>query len=198
MLEPISSLQFDEEKHLYTVNGIDVPSVSKILQPLSLQGYMGINREILDYAAQRGTSVHFSIELFDDTGCEEVREDCRGYFEQYKAWKEKFQPEILATEYRFYHPTLWYAGTVDKVIRIGGQTILMDLKTTAQINDWYLGPQLGAYAFGLGSQEINIDQVMVLHLTPTKYTFQKVSERLDIFMQCHKIHNFMKEKGLKI
>lgn len=198
MLQPIPNLEFDEENHLYTVSGINVPSVSKILQPLSMQGYKGINSETLNFAAQRGTSVHFSIELFDDTGCEEVREDCQGYFEQYKRWKEKCQPEILATEYRFYHPTLWYAGTVDKIIRIGGQTILMDLKTTAQINDWYLGPQLAAYDFGLGSQGIKIDAVMVLHLTPTNYTFEKVMERLDIFMKCHKIHNFMKEKGIKL
>ncbi|RNC62801.1 MAG: hypothetical protein AWM53_02020 [Candidatus Dichloromethanomonas elyunquensis] len=197
MLTPIPNLEFNEELHLYTVSGINVPSVSKILQPLSMQAYKGIDKDTLNFAAQRGTSVHFSIELYDDTGCEEVREDCQGYFDQYKRWKEVSQPEILATEYRFYHPVLWYAGTVDKIVKIGNRVILLDLKTTAQINHWYLGPQLAAYAFGLGSQDIKVDDVMVLHLTPTDYAFKKVTERLDIFMQCHKIHNFLKEMGIK-
>ena len=183
---------------MYTVNGIVVPSVSKILQPLSMQGYKGIDKDVLDFAAERGKSVHFSIELYDDTGYEEVREDCQGYFEQYRAWKDKYKPEILATEYRFYHPVLWYAGTVDKVVGIENKIILLDLKTTAQINEWYLGPQLAAYAFGLSTNDIKIDDVMVLHLTPEKYTFEPIAERLDIFMQCLKIHNFLKEKGVKL
>ena len=51
-------LQFDDDKHIYKLNGIEIPSVTTIMKPLSNAEYNGISENTLRKAAEKGTAVH--------------------------------------------------------------------------------------------------------------------------------------------
>ncbi len=197
-LPQLPELTFEEEWHSYKVNGITIPSVSKIMRPLSSQAYKDIDREVLDRAASRGTAVHFAIELYSDTGYAEIDEEYKPYFEAYLQWERDYRPQIIATEYRVYHPALWYAGTLDKIAVIKESNTLVDIKTTAVLSEWQVSVQLSAYEQAAKAHGINIQKKAVLHLTKAGYTYKEVDDSFDIFLACMKIQNFLKLKGVKI
>ena len=126
--------EFDEDNHQYTVNGKKVPSVSRILRPLTDIIYGPIDPEVLRQAADFGTAVHACTELFDLDELDEssVTDAWRPYLDAYVLWKEKTKPEILHIEDRL--GCAKYSGTLDRICRIDGELWIIDLKTTAQIH----------------------------------------------------------------
>lgn len=136
---------FDESKHVYTVGGAQVPSVSRILRPLTADVYGEIDRDILRKAAEFGTAVHACTELLDLNDLDEssVEAEWRPYVDAYVKWKETAQPEVLHIEDRL--ACSKYAGTLDRIVRINGELWVIDLKTTSLIHK-HVGVQLAAYA----------------------------------------------------
>ena len=157
-------LAFDEEKHIYKLNGAVVPSVTQIMKPLSSALYKGVDENVLKMAAERGTAVHNAIENFILFGIEDLGEERLGYFEAFKKWWKDVKPEPLATEHRVYHKSLRYAGTADLPAIIEGKRIVVDYKTSATVNKMLTGVQLEAYAKAYESQGIEIDGKAILHL----------------------------------
>ena len=62
IIPEIPELVFEEEKHIYMLNGLEIPSVTRIMEPLSQHEYGAIDKWVLEKAANRGTAVHNSIE----------------------------------------------------------------------------------------------------------------------------------------
>ena len=58
-------IEFDEEKHIYTVDGVRMPSVTEILAPITAKTDGEISKEVLRMAADRGTIVHKACEEID-------------------------------------------------------------------------------------------------------------------------------------
>ena len=52
----VEGMTFDEDAHIYRVDGLEIPSVSAIMEPLSRAKYSGINAKTLEKAAEKGTS----------------------------------------------------------------------------------------------------------------------------------------------
>ena len=63
-LPEFPELVFDEEPHIYLLDGVQIPSVSNIMEPLNRAKYDGISERTLDRAAEKGTIVHNAIENF--------------------------------------------------------------------------------------------------------------------------------------
>lgn len=119
----------DEASHTYFFNGVRVPSVTQILKPL--QDFSGIPPDVLARKAAIGTAVHAACE-FDDLGeldNDSVHELVAPYLEGYRKWRLESGVEILECEAFVYHPTLRYAGQLDRIVRIQGRKWLVDLKT---------------------------------------------------------------------
>lgn len=57
-------LSFEEADHIYRLNGMEIPSVTTLMKPLSNAFYRDIDPGILERAAQRGTAVHNACENF--------------------------------------------------------------------------------------------------------------------------------------
>ena len=55
-------LTFEEEKHIYRLDGKYVPAVSTVMKPLSQVLYKDVDEAILNKAAERGTAVQNAIE----------------------------------------------------------------------------------------------------------------------------------------
>jgi hypothetical protein len=111
ILPDLTELSFESEKHIYKLNGRYIPAVSTILKPLSSALYKGIDDDIMKAAAQRGTSIHESIENYIKYGIEEFTETTEPYFRAFLSWWELYRPIPVESEYRVYHPLYRYAGT---------------------------------------------------------------------------------------
>lgn len=189
-------LSFDEFRHVYKVNGKFIWSVSHFLTPIRNQVYAGIDKEILDAAARRGTAIHFAIELYNSYGVKEIAQEYLPYFAAYLKWAEKYKPTNMYEEQRTYHPVYWYAGTSDLICIIDGEHWLIDYKTVAQLHSFLVAPQLAAYAKAWISHGLQIDRIASLHLkSDGSYTFKEypLNESFSVFLECLSLQNYIDE-----
>lgn len=158
------TLTFSPDTHEYRLDGIIIPSVTQIMEPLSRAKYKTVDEEILRSAAKRGSEAHEAIEFLVRYGILECSQQAKPYVEAYTKWADKYKPQTIHTEQATWHKMLMYAGTVDSVSLIGGKKTLIDYKTTAELNDMLTTVQLEAYAQALRSQGIDVEQKAILHL----------------------------------
>lgn len=78
---------FDEEKHIYTdESGVFCPSLTQVLKLQGLSDYSGIDPEVLENAARRGTEVHGLAAVFNRYGELDpawISEECQPYIDAY-------------------------------------------------------------------------------------------------------------------
>lgn len=183
ILEDLKQLQFDEKWHTYHLNGMRLPSVSALMKPLSGEYYKSIDPAILNAAAERGTAVHQAIEIYwKNDGFVDMPRGNEGYMEAFLKFVSDYKPEPLASEIRFWHKQLLYAGTADMVCTIRGAEELwvVDYKTSATINKVLTKIQLEAYKQGLASHGFKVPRKAILHLKKDgTYTFDDEYEEHD-------------------
>ena len=137
-------LTFDPAKHEYRWNGAVVPSVTQILTPLTDLSF--VDPDVLRRASAFGTAVHYACELHDTGRLDEEALDPE--LAPYLAGWRKFCSEHACTwdliEQRVYHPTLRYAGTLDRRGNVDGYPSMVDIKSGTSLYP-SVGPQLAAY-----------------------------------------------------
>lgn len=130
--------------------------------------------EIRDAQGDKGSTVHKLTDLYDQ-GEEVSLRDINGeikfkrsewaMLEKYIEFSERFKPEILTTELSLVSPKLGYGGTIDRVMKLGGKTLLVDIKTGNSIyNHFWL--QMASYV-KLHEEiypEVKIDGMAILYL----------------------------------
>ena len=195
IIPDLKELSFEEKGHVYRLNGIEIPSVTALMEPLTRQVYGTVDSDVLANAAERGTSVHDSCENYALFGIEDVEQGYEGYFEAFRAWWNEKKPEILGTEKKVYHKILGYAGTSDLLCLINGQVTLVDYKTTAQVNSMLHMVQLEAYARAWESQGVTIDDRMILHIQKNgkyrEYHYPKNAECWSVVTSLVTIKNYI-------
>jgi hypothetical protein len=163
-LEQITFL--DERYYADEINGrVEYyPSVSFILgtaypKPKQFLQWLKDNGEeaddIRDLAAEKGSAVHAATEDID-SGKEVKWQDSAGnpmYSEEvwdmickYYDFVCRFSPKIIANEHGIFNREMRYAGTIDRVIELNGEYILMDIKTSKSVSDIYW-MQLASYTY---------------------------------------------------
>lgn len=160
----LPELMFDETSHVYKLNGIEIPSVTTVMNLMSNAEYRDVSDKTLGAAAHRGTSVHNSIENWLKFGLYDLDPDLHGYMDGFLEWWEKDKPEMIGSEIRTYHRILRYAGTVDLVADIGGEITLVDFKTTYKVIEKNCRIQLEAYAQALASHGVYVQKKKILHM----------------------------------
>lgn len=85
-------LVFDEEKHIYVVNGEQYPSVSAIKDPLT--DFSMVHPEVLARAARFGTAVHKMVELYlaDDLDYSSLDDALLGCLAALQLWLDEQRP----------------------------------------------------------------------------------------------------------
>lgn len=157
-------IEFDEASHTYKLNGVKIPCVSDIMEPLKNAHYSGISEVTLKKAAERGTILHNAIENWIKFGIEDVPQEYEGYFKCFLGFMKEKNPKILGSEVRMYHKLLKYSGTADLIADINGEITLIDYKSTSVISDMNCSVQLEAYAQALASHGIRIARKGILPL----------------------------------
>jgi len=138
-------IDFNEDKHEYSVGGVVIPSVSEILAPLSADRYKDINQSVLAQAAARGTAVHEACEAIDYGLDPEVDPSIEGYVRAYFDFIRDYTPKWESIEQivgyvRYIGDNPLYAGTVDRYGKIDGKPCVVDIKTYASLStDAFIG-----------------------------------------------------------
>ena len=164
MIPPDFGLAFDERAHRYTLDGVQLPSVTTVLQHAGLVDYGFLNAEDRARCLERGRAVHVATEQ-DDAG--ELAEasvppEIRGYLEAWRAfrWDYEFLPRLI--EHRVCHRQYRYAGTLDRVGRVrDGTEVILDIKTGAAPDCVRL--QLAAYNACLPHPRTRLRRCVELH-----------------------------------
>jgi hypothetical protein len=138
-------LTFEERQHIYKLNGVAIPSVTTIMEPLSDQVYSTVSDAVLRKAGNRGTAVHNAIENYVKFGIEDIAPEHAGYFDAFLRWYDDHKVVPYGTEVRLYHKGLLYAGTADMMAEVDSVDTLIDFKTTSSVSTMLCGVQLEAY-----------------------------------------------------
>ena len=128
-------IDFDEAKHIYTIDGKVIPSVTDICSPITADHYGSINSAVLEMASRRGTAVHEATELIDLGSMPDDDPEIDGYVNAYLDFLLDYQPKWEYVEwvghYKGDYDGLEFCGTVDRAGRVGDEFWVLDIKTTA-------------------------------------------------------------------
>ena len=141
-------IRFDKDRHVYTNDGVPVPSVTRIIGMLFPTMYDGIPAEILEKAADYGNRIHEWVETYALT---EKRKRQTGMMKiSTKQVEEIFKEhDIKIATCEQIVEGIGYCGMYDMAGKVDGHTALIDIKTTAEVHTEYLEWQLGMYKAAL-------------------------------------------------
>lgn len=168
--EMTKPLEFDEEKHKYTVTDEEgtrfvLPSVTEIKAPYD-PDFTAIPRDILDRKTSIGVHVHKKAEAehkeeantnpFAEIG--EIQDkEIAGYskaMDNYMKDHENNEDGIYLKEVRLFNPLHMYAGTADCIEIVNGKLTIVDYKTVANLDIKRITLQLTGYYLALLAQGV--------------------------------------------
>ena len=195
----MAKLLFFDDKHKYTLDDEEVPSVSEVTRFISKEIYGQVNQYALDNACDRGTKVHKAIESILRYGDCEIEDAVAPYVQGFVKWYKDngiTKDDIIDIEKAYGHSELKYAGTMDLVAMVGGKRTLIDYKTscTAQKKLW-TATENGYRILRDFNCEDKIEQILILHFK-NDGTYKEIELPIDDsgFMACITLHNILKTK----
>ena len=173
-----SGVVFDAELHTYNLDGWGLCGITGMLsRQLFPNKYDGIPEYILKKAAEKGSQVHGTIELYD-SGFEPAEETLE--LKNYKRIKGEYELITLANEY-LVSDNSFFASAIDLVFADKEENIILaDIKTTSVLDKEYVKWQLSIYAylFELQNPKLKVKKLFALWLRGESYEFTEV-ERID-------------------
>jgi hypothetical protein len=146
---PRPSLTFEEDAHLYRVDGRVVPSVTQIIREVFPEAWPWSD----EFAMRRGAMVHKALHfwILGELDPKSVSSYIAGYVAAGVRFLSESGFEIartpdgaLATEVRMYSPTYDFAGTADLFGTLTRRFACVDHKSGEP--GWPAGPQTWAYS----------------------------------------------------
>ena len=189
-------LTFDDQKHEYRYNGAVVPGVTGILSPLIDLRF--VNHEVLAAAQDFGTAVHLACELHDQRRLDHATLDpaLSPYLDGWMQFNQDHQCVWNGIEERVYHPTMRYAGTLDRRGKVDGRGAIVDIKSGTSLFA-SVGPQLAAYSQAIAAQSGRAamacaDQRFAVRLFPGGYELKQYTSPMDwaVFASLITLRNF--------
>ena len=139
-----STVEFVDGLHLYVVDGKILPSITQILGVKFGRKYDGVDRAVLQRAADAGTAVHEAIEAYCRDG--ELRDlpEVRNFRFLQRAYKfEVLENEVPVVLFRDDEPIA--CGRLDMVLKMDGKIGGADIKRVSVLDKEYLAYQLNLY-----------------------------------------------------
>jgi hypothetical protein len=181
-------LEFDEATHVYRLDGVEVPSVTQVLdavvpkpfQSAIFYGYRLARQgkhpeDTRTAAANLGTQVHLAFAALaagDEVDPFDFPDEAAGFIGGLRKFIDTHGPEFLDSERKTFSVHHQYAGTLDAHVRFTkgkfkGRTARIDLKTGRYYPDSH-NPQLEAYELAeVERGQDPTDFRAVLKVTPT-------------------------------
>ena len=171
----------------------------------SLDEAKGAATRYTDKAAAKGSTVHSWCEAYANgasINIESMPKELKGYAISFINWVDEVKPEFLHTERIIANLTYGYAGTADIIAKVGGRTLIIDIKTGKNVYDWDYSLQCSAYLHG----EVIIDPATreqfelpviedsaVLHLRPRGFAWHELPDTFESFVAY--LHIFRARQG---
>jgi len=147
-----------------------------------------IPADVLQVARDKGQAIHKVVELHckDDLDEDGLPDWLQPVLEKWKRFVAEADFRLIESEFRVYHPTFRYAGTLDLFGKVNGSPAFIDIKRSFLAGD-VTGLQLAAYhaAFYAQEREGKSAKRFALRLSETgPYRLQEFTDRNDfsIFM----------------
>lgn len=177
-------IQFDEKTHTYTVDGVELPSVTHICRFLAYD-YKSDKPWLAEAAARRGTAVHEACALIDYGEKPEETPEIAGYLKAYRRFLKDYRPDWELIEYPMGSLALGYAGTLDRCGTVyHGRTCILDIKT-GQLHGPSLRAQLTAYQELITPWHSTPDYLYALKLSKNgTYELAEVRYDLELLKIC--------------
>ena len=138
------SLEYFDSEHQYLVDGVCVDSITQILKIKFGNKYDGVNRVVLNRAAEKGTEVHEAIEDYCKNGTERDLVELRNFkFLQKQYGFNVLDNEVSVILFKDDEPIA--AGRLDLVLEMDGKIGGGDIKRTSALDKNYLAYQLNRY-----------------------------------------------------
>lgn len=190
----MAQLIFYDDKHIYEVDGVKVPSVSEIIRFISRESYSDIAQYRLDNAAERGTKVHKLCEQMIKYGECEAGYDVVGYIQAFVLFCKEHSFELQYSEKALACEE--YAGTVDLIGTVDGAQSVIDLKTVCAVVKPLVKAQLNGYKRLVEYNKIaEITRLYCLQLMADgKYRLYPVAIDSIEFDACLTLHRQMAKK----
>ena len=192
-------LDYDDKAHSYKVDGIKVPSVTRVVDgcfPKNLTDWaLSVGEEeyhrVIEDALEIGNDAHKWIEDYITFGhaCNDPGHHVFNPIKAFLKWLEDVKPDWGDAERKIYCDRFKYAGTVDAVAKINGRVCVIDFKTSKKIYKPY-HLQVTAYAQAIkridGLRQWPLGMILRLDKETGEYE-QKVFEPKDhfnVFKKC--------------
>lgn len=189
-------ITFDEDAHRYTVDGVEVPSVTEVCRFLAYD-YKSDKTWLAKVAADRGTRVHAACAAIDYCIDPEETEDIDGYLKAYRRFLKDYRPDWEGIEYTVGSAELGIAGTIDRFGTLyDGRRCILDIKTGSQLHDAPLRAQLTGYKRLIAvNRGFYPEYLYALQLSKDgTYTMVDVRQDDELLNACIFIHNAVRRK----
>ena len=189
-------IQFDEKTHTYTVDGVELPSVTHICRFLAYD-YKSDKPWLAEAAARRGTAVHEACALIDYGETPEETPEIAGYLKAYSRFLKDYRPDWELIEHSMGNLELGYAGTLDRYGTLyDGRRCIVDIKTGA-LHQAALRAQLTGYSDLLDEEHPHMPVSLLYALqlrNDGTYDFQQVPYDSQILKTCLFMNNATERK----
>lgn len=162
--EQLADLLFDEQFHLYTLDGKPVPGVTRVLEFTGLMDYSFLSGERRSYYLERGRRVHNATHADDEGRLDEAGEsdEIMGYVEGWRAFRRDYGFTPNRIEQRVCSRRHRFAGTLDRTGAVrDGSEIILDIKSGVMPDATRY--QLAAYASCLPSPRTRRRRCVEVH-----------------------------------
>ena len=186
-------LNFDPITHIYTLDGVRIPSVTQVLQAAGLIDFGGIRDSVLEEAAKRGTRAHEAIEEWSK-GHDVPDAWMFSEIEAWDAFCHDMKFESLTQEYQGADEILKVGFTIDQIGTIHGKTVIVDIKTgVKKISDI-----IQVCAYGLLHP---VDRIFIAYLHGKRYKAVEIkgydrNKGENIFKSALSLYHYRKREGL--
>ena len=191
-------IEFQESEHIYSKNGIVLPSVTQIMQPLYEQVYGKADSDASDNGKSKGKEIHRAIDDYCEFGMIDISEEYKPYLDNFIRYIDEHQYEIVASEVMLWHPVYGYAGKIDIIVRNPkGEFVLIDNKT-GDLQPKLHAVQLQAYTDMWSANKMpEIAFKVALGLSDKGYKEHRYdkydTKAKSVFDACYKIYKYRKE-----
>ena len=181
----MDNFNFDAEAHVYTLDGVRLPSVTEIIRPLV--DYEGVKPDVLEFARVRGTAGHLTCALYDqnDLDMDTLDPQLHGYLAAWVAFTDHFHPRWGTIETPIYSKTYGVAGCPDRTGQIDFKSTIVEIKLTAELMP-STGVQLSGYdVIGEERYGLAADELWGVQLRPNgTYRYEIFPRQRATFLAC--------------
>jgi len=194
--------RFDAEKHLYFIDGVNVPSFSEIAEANGLFNYSAVSEEVMQASGQFGSAAHKACQLWDLEQLDEesLSEPLIPYLDGWKKFRSEFgvviypqwiETPMFSLKYRF-------GTTPDRIVSIGNKMTVLEIKTTTTIQK-AIAVQTAAQKLAFEENYGSIKQRLAVQLVGDgKYKIHEYKKLSDeaVFKSAVNVYYFKREAGL--